>query len=378
MTFLDIAQFQNSRHDWRESLENTGTFWQRNQQLLAPVQCGATFIPEAYNLENGPSRALAALDFIINTLGMRTLRFGMRWNTLQPKKDIFEFEVYRPLLQYCFDNGVSITLAAGPIKSPGWPEQFVPDWVLSELSSIPAKNTVVEVNSELSHRAHAWISRLTLYISREFSLSELTNITTIQIENELANPFGKWCWVMSDEFALSIVDTIDLYLPGRKILYNSAGRFNLRQLTTLILKHKNPRRCILGLDYYYTNDSTIKHPFHQYFNGNTIGLPWHAMIAQTQLISQKYGFALEVTEAQMEPWGRSQAPGNSIQSLQYIILQSRRFLQICDPWKLYIGLWGIDRFANIFLDGTQTSQHIMMKNTIAQINGLCVDQPNLQ
>ena len=378
MTLLDIAQFQNSIRDWRESYENTEIFWQKNQQLFAPATCGATFIAEAYQLENGPDRALAALDFIINTLGMRALRFGIRWNTIQPKKDVFDFEKYRPLLQYCFDKGISVTLSAGPIKSPGWPEQFVPEWVLSELSIIPAKNAVIEVNSELSQRAHAWISRLMLYISREFSLADLANITTIQIENELANPFGQWRWVMSDEYVLSIIDTVDLYLPQRKILYNTAGRFNLKQLTSLILKHKNPTRCILGIDYYYTMNSTVRYPFHQYFNGNTAGLPWHATIAQTQHLAQKYGFTLEVTEAQMEPWGRAEAPGNSLQSLQYVLLQSRRFLQLSDPWKLYIGLWGVDRFANIFLDGVETVEHEKIKNLIAHINFSDAGQPDLQ
>ena len=83
---------------------------------------------------------------------------------------------------------------------------------------------------------------------------------------------------------------------------------------------------------------------------------------------QKNPFNVEVTEAQMEPWGEARMPGNSIQSLQYVLLQTVRFLKYDQGWPLIIRLWGIEQLADKYIKDENTQQHDKMVELIRKIN----------
>jgi hypothetical protein len=368
---IDIVQVVASIHDWSQSQVSRKTFEQDNAELLARVQYGTTFIPESYGSTTDPARALAGLTFLDTELHIKHIRFGIRWNTMQPTSTELSTVLYKPLLQYCFDHGISVTLSLGPIKSPGWPEQYVPQWVLDSLPSIPAKNAVITEGAPLATAAQSWLVQLLDYTEKTWSSEQRQLITGVQVENEAYNAFGDYRWTMSDAYLQQLVNIVSERLPGRKIVFNSAGRFNLSQIQRFVRAQADPTRFVLGMDYYYVNDETRNIPFSQYFNGNSLGWFGNGTVGGALRFARDVGCSLEVTEDQAEPWGRAIAPGNTLQSLQYVTLQGRRFLPPNtekQSWPRYINLWGLDRFAQIFLDHAETAQHIEMKQLISWIN----------
>ncbi len=86
------------------------------------------------------------------------------------------------------------------------------------------------------------------------------------------------------------------------------------------------------------------------------------------LESRSLGYRIEVTEAQMEPYGHFQQPGNEVRDLRYML--QRCFDYVLDPKEpALVRLWGVEELVKKMLIGDLTDEHRQIIELVQTING---------
>jgi hypothetical protein len=316
------------------------------------LKIAGNFIPERY--ENS-SQAMKGLKIIVQTLNIRDLRIGIRWSTVCSENETIDLNYYQPFLDYCFDNDVKIVLAIGPIKSPAYPEEYIPDWVWKSLHKPPRKFHTIRAESELAYRAYEYNRDLLKYLKTNLSPSKLSKIKYFQVENEPFTRFGHLMLKSTPEYLRKIIIQTQSLFPEKPILLNSSGRLGLRQILHT-LEPLHGRFCI-GQDYYY-QDQWRTWPVWKIIEPmGSLLLPWNVSNTQLQQKAIERGYFLEITEAQMEPWHPIYEPGNSVVSLQFVL-----YICLISVFNRYtkapvIRLWGLEYLTSHLIQKKENSAH---------------------
>jgi hypothetical protein len=346
------------------------------------VKIGCSFDPgiieQMYERENGKTgisqeKKLQALQVLVEDFGIRDIRLGINWNRVIDRTGKFDFSYYRPFLGYCIRKKLDICLNLGPIKTFGWPEEHIPAGVLSSLSRQPKE---VTKDSELAKSALRYLKQLVTYLKKEYTPTEISCLSIVQLDNEPFNTFGKHRLTLQQDYLLESIRYAAETFSSAKILVSSAETRNIKNVRNLIVKaHKeldiDKRRFICGINYYYNLPHFIRLPKVGPVDSitQTNFLQWSTAYENIQY-SRKYGYQIEITEAQFEQWGRAYlSPGNSFHECKYLL--ARCVENILDPQVGgLIRLWGFERYAKRKIEGTLSTDQVQNLELIRKINKL--------
>jgi len=222
---------------------------------LKNIQAGDTFIPEQWLPSNVNAAAyvqtpegqlyqqkvLSVLQAEVENLGVDQIRLGIRWqNTLMPDGS-FSLAFYAPYLNFLSSyknpvtgKGVQVLLGVGPLKSPGWPESFVPpepanpvgiDTSLIPLGKLPKDGALISPETpypDLIEKSERWLGLLMQNIVTNYS-----PINYFQLDNEFVNPFGNEQWTMSATWEKKLAEIVLQYKKNASFMINFAGTANI-------------------------------------------------------------------------------------------------------------------------------------------------------
>lgn len=346
-----------AQKDWtRAKRLSEESMLQLIQNRGAQTRLGCTFLPEKIDDWNSSANSLQILQYCVETLHIKDIRFGLRWNKVEKNGNI-DLAYYASLLEYMHKHKVKITLNIGPVKTALWPETYVPQSVAT-LNDLP-KRSKITPDDLVGKAALLYLARLLKELKKQVYWK---SITMIQPENESYNYFGDTEWIVSDEYLSKVIQVIRRHYSG-KILLNSSGTFDLSQIKNFL--HAYPQKNLtVGLDYYYTADSLYKILWTRGFDHVTNRK--HPFGYGLKDFLQKYHLGLEVTEAQYEPWNRATHPGSSLQELNWLLLRCLRFFQ--PSQDALIRLWGIEQLIARQLQNTPFPDDQKQIDLIQKIN----------
>jgi hypothetical protein len=358
---------------WRAASQNNDDFLAEKSGSFYNVRLGFSFAPEQWAPDEIASgEALAGLAFASEELGLKAARLGLRWNRVSPDGRRESLDFYRPYLNYGFEHGLDLALNVGPIRTFRWPEEHVPEGVLGQIG-IPHRETRVELNSPLARVSLEYLDRLLDLLSDSYG-GEMGRIAAIQPENEAFWPFGIYRWTMSRPYLSEVFDLIHARYPQAPLLLSSAGRLNLREITSffreLIERDESYHgRLISGFDYHYKTPANDPYPVLRNFDPIALALKWPPAPSCGENIadSRRYGFRIEVTEGEAEPTGTIMTPGNSAKEFRYMLLRcAENVLDRRTPSVLRI--WGIEHLARVVRSGNATGEHTQIVDLIRRLN----------
>jgi hypothetical protein len=248
---------------------------------------------------------------------------------------------------------VQICLNLGPLKTADWPEVHVPEGILAKHQPLPTWPQELPSSHPLVQEAGEYLHRLCTLLKKELPLAVQNSISMLQLNNEGYNPFGELTMVMGIDTEVYFESIASTYFPGRQILFNTPGKLQagkILQTQARLLRSKTPT--VLGIDYYY-HTPTNDYPIIKYINQLHLPLPWTPSMRSIKKNLTKNGNHLEFTEVQMEKWGHIEYPGTSPQALQKVIDDLSRY-KPAHQKTLLLRLWGVEIFADTFLQGKQT------------------------
>jgi hypothetical protein len=360
--FLDISQLKKVRRAWKNSTLQNDIFIQNFIQDT--VQIGCTFIPERLSHEGyKDEQILEVFDYIVQTLKIKKIRIGFRLYEVDLVNE--NIGIYEDLITYCSQNDVEICANFGPIKCCGWPEIHFRDEFYEALKPFPKKRAVIDNTDQISEITRLQLQIFLQILNKKFTKIELNCIKILQPENESFNPFGVYQWTFTHSHIEKVIQILDTFLPGRQILLNSAGLLDANKIIDFITSRPDPKRYILGLDYYFTMP-WIKAKILTRNLDLFLGSPFFKDMAVKKLkeTAQKYGFSLEVTEAQIENYGsKATEVGNSLEAVKYVIQRSKEFL----PNGVgTIRFWGIEQLVVKYINGASSNEQKQMIDFIKQ------------
>ena len=337
--------FLQLREAWRSQEVLTLTpqaFAHKYTDSYPYIELGGTFRPESFNTM---SDAIDAWK-VIRDLGFRHVRTGIRWSEVEAEKGVYKLDEYFEFLDQLVADGVTITLNIGPIKSAGWPEQFIPKWVFDECDVI--KGACVYNQDQLARFGLHYLEGLLQKLKVRYGN---TAFDVIQPENESFKKFGKLELTMSDEYLATVTALINSYFPKVDIMLNSSGRREVRQIINFINFHDFSNRFIIGYNYYFvSNANAWLYPAVRYFDDFV-----RTTIDTTSLGYQQDNLVYEISECQFEKWGKAQWPGDDYEALLYALWRSA---QASIRQESYVvRLWGLEKFARKILSGKLTDDH---------------------
>lgn len=327
---------------------------------MAPhVHFGTSFSPE-YAAPIGKREDVQAFhlfETIHETLGIKNIRFGLRWNRIDDGKKI-DLGYYRKYLDYLFAHSCTVTLNIGPIKVFRWPEEHFPPHMGIY------KTDFVTQDCELAKHAYEYLAKLLELLEKEYG-DHLRDVT-FQLENEPFYRFGRIGMLMSQEYVKELSRIMQEHRPGVRLLFDSAGRRDLRTLVNLFKSliadyGYAGSDLVLGFNYYFRigGKSRIfrrRDPF-------VFASPFDMNMASLHREQRRMGFGLEISEGQFEPWGSEKSPGNSIEEFDYLVKKSVRFFPRGYEYKL-IRLWGTEQLAMKLASGSANAVHLELAQRI--------------
>ncbi|OGD87444.1 hypothetical protein A2870_03850 [Candidatus Curtissbacteria bacterium RIFCSPHIGHO2_01_FULL_41_11] len=382
------AEMKDIENTWSRAAVSNEEFFQNYQDKLQKVTLGASFAPEEFSSqERDKSLAMEALRITIEELGIRDVRLGIRWNKVIGESGEFDFGFYKPYLDYCLEKDVNVCLNIGPIKTFRWKEEHVPGYILAKLPSVPQKRSVIRKDDVLAQYALEYTRQLLTHITSSYSQHQLLKITKIQPENEGLFPFGENEWTMGTEYIKKLIRTIERYFPHAKILLNSAGKKNLREITRIFneMKLEDPQkfngRFISGFNYHY---KTPKPEFPAYLNTVTdfiyekldpISAPgMHKTCEQNLEDAKRFGFRIQVTEGQAEPYPPHYTPGNDATGFRFMLLRCMERILNLDQHQSLISIWGIEGLVKKIISDALDNEHMQIIEIIKTVNRMMPEQ----
>ncbi len=313
--------------------------------MLNDIVLGTSFSPE-YAKQKGSDNPLDILKIINKELGIKDIRLGLRWNVVEENKKI-SLSYYNKYLEYLFENDCNVCLNIGPIKVFRWPEEHIPKHLKTE------KEEVITPESEISEYSYEYLDKLLTLLKREYG-NKMDNVM-FQLDNEGYYKFGRRGITMSNEYILDLVNILKKQFPNNRLMFNSAGRMNLKKLMELfktIIK-KNIYKgtsLVLGYNYYFKLPNTPQK------DSLTSLFPLSMSIRRLHKFQKEIGFGLEVSEGQFEPWGKQKTPGNSYMDYEYLLEKCNKYFPKDYIYKL-LRLWGTEELALKILNKKVTEEH---------------------
>lgn len=313
---------------------------------------GTSFSPE-YSQYLGDRNPLETLKIVREKLNIQDFRLGLRWNTVEQNGKV-SLGYYEKYIDYLLKSNCNVCLNVGPIKVMRWPEEHIPSYIEVE------KRAVVKKDSELAKYAIEYFNKLLELIDRKYGQQiNSSSKISFQIENECYNRFGHKRLLMSDEYLLEIATILHEYFPKNKLMMDSAARKDLSKLLHLfeILVQKDLykwKQLTVGINY-YSMIPEIR-PFLKRIEALTFFYPWSMSLSHLKKLEEKYGFGLEISEAQFEPWERMTLPGNSLDELRYVVKNGLKIFPESYTYRV-IRLWGMEEFGLKMKEKKLTSEH---------------------
>lgn len=350
------------------------------------VTIGCSFDPDLvaqmYERENhernlSVEKVLHVLKVLIHDFGITEIRLGIKWNRVVNEKGNFDFSYYHPYLDYCLTNNINVCLNIGPIKTFGWPEEFVPQHILDKNEN---SSSIVLKNSELGKCAINYLDILLKHLQTSYSKQKLDSIKIIQPENEAFNVYGKQKFVLSDEYLIEVIKNVNSIFPDKKILISSSETRDIKSILRVFKKVVDARniqykKLIIGINYYYNLPQFVKVPLLGPVDNITFSnLMQRNTHTENIKRAQKLGYGIEVTEAQFEQWGRVYlSPGYSHHEAKYLLARCVDNILDSNSGGI-IRLWGFERYAKKKLENTLSNDHKKNLELIQRINSTTTEK----
>lgn len=322
-----------------------------------------SFSPE-YSKSIGDNNPLESLQVIHKDLHINDFRLGLRWNRVDFDNNL-TLSNYDKYIQYCLKNNCKICLNVGPIKVMRWPEEHIPERI--NVDGI----RVVKRDSELAKQSLEYFNKLLQLLKKTYGedLSPQRGIS-FQIENEGYNRFGHKGIVMSQEYMVDVSNALHEQYPDNNLMIDSAGRNDLRKIVNLFkelidMGIYSSDMLTLGVNYYFR--FPIKPNLLKRYSVWTFAKPFSLTLGQVHNYQRELGFGLEISEAQMEPWGTQTLPGNSYEEFEYLVENAIKLFPEEYPTRL-IRLWGTEELALKIKTGNVTNEHLAIMGDIKEGN----------
>jgi len=330
--------------------------------MLNNMILGTSFSPE-YCEEIGCSKPFDILKIVNKELKITDIRLGIRWNRVETDKKL-SLEFYSKYINYLLKNNSNICLNIGPIKVLRWPEEHIPTY----LEKYAEKD--IKVDSELAKYSYEYLNKLLLLIKKEYGKN--TSNLSFQIENEGYNRFGHLGTGMSQEYMIEVCNSLKGSFPSNKLMVNSAGRTNLKKVVSLfsaLIQEDiySGDSLVLALNYYFRFPHTL--PFVQKVEPLKYSFPFDMSIKELHSKQKEMNFGLEISEAQLEPWGKQQTPGNLYEDYIYLLEKCNTYFPNDYPKKM-IRLWGTEELAFKIFNNTIGEEHKKIIKSIQKVNNL--------
>ena len=186
-----------------------------------------------------------ALEEILN-LGLNPIRLGAYWSEIEKGKGEYNFSLLDREIQAISRQKASIVLVVG-VKSPRWPEFYLPLWLREKLSLRPQQTLE---KSLIGHYLFPFLEKTVKRYRHQ------QTITHFQVENEPLNFSGPQWLRLGPELLANEVEFVR-NITQKPIILNSWVEMNPRRRAerNLTLKEKSLETClrladILGLSVY--------------------------------------------------------------------------------------------------------------------------------
>jgi hypothetical protein len=348
------------------------------------IRLGCSFSPEYFGAAAVDGRpgadktAMRALRAAVEDLGMADIRLGLRWDNLTPD-GVQLTSFYRPYLDYCFSHPAvrTVALDIGPIKTFRWPEIHVPDAVLGRLRHVPKSNAEIAPDMELAQLSYVHVERVMEYLGREYDGAKSVAFSI----NEPFHGYGRFRWTMSEAYLDPLVDLVldSGYFRGADLIVNSAQGLDLDRIAGYFeaLVRRRPElhgRLVSGFDIYPFLPPVVDFPVLRQVLANVRRTvrDWDRPVAASlrRAHDPEYGYRIEVTEAQAEPFGQNAIVGNSLPHYQHVLAQC--FDRILDPSQdeSVVRIFGIEYQLQTVFDGTARDANRQILDLTRQLNAL--------
>lgn len=357
-------------------------FIEQHKKLLQKIEFGCTFSPE-YFTGLAPDVTPQQVVELFKKLHLTKVRFTMRWSHCVNADNQVDISFYEPWLKSFIAAGMEITLSCGPIKTPRWPESFVPAHISEVLEQTTQSGSqYVSASSPLGEAAINFLERLLIEL-KPLAGERLQKIAMFNLENEFRNPFGDGQYLMNLDYMIELYKRVTAVKPEAAFLLNNAGVSGsstsaLEQTTAAVtqLAQAFPQASFtVGLDVYEEQNMIGKVPYLGLHPDTITGLfVLHEpnLIEDTVTQLEAGGIQLEATELQFERWGDADRPypPGTLYHLQYMLLRYCRHFLGKQPQV--IRLWGIEQFMQKYLENpedielNQITELVVTTNTLSK------------
>ena len=374
----------------REAYLSPEQFLERYEPALRArrIRIGCSFAPEEFGARpqrgapDAHPNALRALRVAIEDLGMTDIRLGLRWNHLAPDGETLT-PFYKPYLDYCFSHPRvrRVALDIGPIKTFRWPEIHLPDPVRDRLRQVPGRNAEITPRNEVAQWAFLHAERTVEYLGSEYAGRKPVSISL----NEPFHGYGwRYEWTFSEDFLEEVIGIVagSGYFDDAGYSVNSAQGLDLERIADfferLIRKEPGMRgRLTSGFDIYPFLPPVVDVPVLREVLANVRRTvrDWDDELAMNleRARHPEYGYHIEVTEAQVEPFEGQQRVGNTLAPYQHVLAQC--IDRILDPQQdeSVIGMFGVEYQLKRVMSGTATRGNEAILELTREINRLHSD-----
>ena len=357
---------------WRAAARPNDEFLRTHAALFRHVSVGASFAPEQWPPgAHAPGEPLAALDWAARDLGIRQVRLGLRWQRVEWRRGQVDLSMYRPFLDYAFDNNLAICLNLGPMRTFRWPEEHLPRW-LAQAIDMPPTGARIKPATPVTEAASDYLVRLLDALVAEYGAERLASVAMVQPENEPFYPLRSHKWVLDGAYVKDVIGQLNTVFPRSRILTTTAGRLNFGPIQDLFagLLADSPDyrgRLVMGFDYHYKTPLRDSFPIIKYTDPITFQRVGYQTCEGNREMARSLGYGIEVTEGQAEPFGDLDAPGNSVRHFRFMLLRcADRVLQRDQP--SVIRIWGIEEMAKKALAGLTTGEHAAIFDLVRRVN----------
>lgn len=221
------------------------------------------------------------------TLGMQWVRLGCYWSSIESVKKTYDFTEMDRIVESFEGSGLKIIMTVG-MKSPRWPEYFIPSWLVKE-TKYP-KNKIVDQNDvAVSSNVLGFISQC---------VKRYTNKRAIkvwQIENEPLDPAGEFGMSISEDLLKNEIAQVRRDDNIRKTLVSVWGNELIKRGNYQIAADLAD---IVGINLY------LRHPVKRLglFNGYSGPKDRLERIKRVLSNIKRQGKTVWITELQSEPW----------------------------------------------------------------------------
>ncbi|MEO6729524.1 MAG: hypothetical protein ABIM99_06405 [Candidatus Dojkabacteria bacterium] len=293
-------------------------------------------------------KPLDVLAYIHKELNISKIRLSIRWD-----KDL---DFYKPYLDYCLNNNIKVVLNVGPIKVMRWPEEHIHESYINLIN----KNDVIDLSHPIAKISLEYLEDLLKALKNTYSKC----IITIQTDNELFNKFGKYSLVITREYELEVIKTVNKYF-NLPIYINSSGLNDFKKIFDLVSNINN--KVVLGINYYYKTKYQNRIPLINKLDNLILRKPFSISPDKLKEIANQNDYAVEISELQGEPWWpNALTPGNSFKEFKFTLGRSLYLKPKCQD-KIVVRYWGIEDFVSKFLLKSDNEENRKIKELVIKI-----------